>query len=430
MDALAPRSVTYSGPIANGLFGCSCTGYGPNPNSWTLPWHGSPRPPRAGAGPREPRPKLAHPLILEPRPGRRPAGRAVRPRGASRRGGHGSGSGPLAEAGAEAARALDAGIASRRHESHRDRIVAARRGALHAAPARARGAPLRRSLAARPRPGEYDRLSAEIATCRARPGAPTIGTPSGTLQRRHPATRGGDAPDLRAWTAKARQFLAENRPGHGFPEGEVVRRPGPFSGPRSEWRRTRRRPHSRRRGSGHFLVRFAPEGASPAEIQQRPSRQQLRPFPRLRPREAYRATTGTCGSQGPGQAACAAGSGHALLNEGWGLTAERLMARARRFFTQPIQDLNHSRRPCFGARSSSTRASTWARCRTRRLVRFMSRDRHPEPTAQPSGPVLAVVRSQASVIPPVPHIRRSPPRWLHNCCVGHVAWRGFNRNEA
>ena len=379
--------VTYSGPIANGLFGLFLHRLRPESELVDAAVARLAQAPRAlEQGRANLDPKLAHPLILERgRDAARGTARYVREM-LPREAGTDRDRARLAEAGADAARALDAWAAlSRRHEPHRDRIVAARRGALHAAPARARGAPLRRSLAARPRPGRVrPPLRRDARPLALGLGHRRLERGPGARQRGPSGDRGGDAPDLRGVDGEGPAVPRRNGPGHDS-RGRVVRRPAVAAVPAPPRRSgvVQSPPAFAPSLLGHFFVPFAPEGASAAEIQKRLAANSFGHIPTTTVHEAYPGHHWHLVVRKARARRLRRVLGTPYFNEGWGLYAERLM-RERGFFTEPIQELNHLKATLFrAARIVVDTSLHLGEMSYEEAVRFMvEKTATPEPTAR------------------------------------------------
>ena len=344
--------VVYSGPIANGLFGLFLHRLRPESELVDAAVARLAQAPRAlEQGRANLDPKLAHPLILERgRDAARGAARYVRDllpgeagtdRDRSR----------LAAAGAEAGRALDDWAA------HLDELARTATGSwqlgegLYTRLLREREALQydARSLRDRGR-AEYDRLSTEMRELSRR----AWGTDdwNAVLERSnddHPTTEEEMRRTYADWTAKARSFLVET----GLitiPEGEscdVLPSP-PFQRPLIGVASYMSPPAFASSLQGHFFVPYAPDGASPAEIQKRLAANSFGHIPTTAVHEAYPGHHWHLVVRKTRARRLRRVLGTPYFNEGWGLYAERLM-RERGFFTEPIQELNHLKATLFRA---------------------------------------------------------------------------------
>jgi uncharacterized protein (DUF885 family) len=379
--------VTYSGPIANGLFGLFLHRLRPESELVDAAVARLAQAPHAlEQGRANLDPKLAHPLILERgRDAARGTARYVREM-LPGEAGTDRDRARLAEAGAEAARALDAWA------SHLDEMSRTATGSWQLGEERytrllreREALPYdARSLRDRGRT-EYDRLSAEMRDV-SRSGWDTDDW-NAVLERTnedHPATEEEMLRTYAAWTAKARQFLAET----GLvtiPEGEscdVLPSP-PFQRPLVGVASYTSPPAFAASLLGHFFVPFAPEGASAAEIQQRLAANSFGHIPTTSVHEAYPGHHWHLVVRKARARRLRRVLGTPYFNEGWGLYAERLM-RERGFFTQPIQDLNHLKATLFrAARIVVDTSLHLGEMSYEEAVRFMvEKTATPEPTAR------------------------------------------------
>ena len=344
--------VVYSGPITGGLFGLFLHRLRPEPELVEAAIARLAQAPRAlEQGRANLDPKLAHPLILERgRDAARGAARYVRDllpgeagtdRDRSR----------LAAAGAEAARALDDWAA------HLDELAHGATGTWQLGEVRytrllreREALPYdARSLRDRGR-AEYDRLSTEMRELSRK----AWGTDdwNAVLERSnedHPATEEEMRRTYADWTAKARSFLVQT----GLitiPEGEscdVLPSP-PFQRPLIGVASYMSPPAFASSLQGHFFVPYAPDGASPAEIQKRLAANSFGHIPTTAVHEAYPGHHWHLVVRKTRARRLRRVLGTPYFNEGWGLYAERLM-RERGFFTEPIQELNHLKATLFRA---------------------------------------------------------------------------------
>src|SRR5690349_1355820 len=190
---------------------------------------------------------------------------------------------------------------------------------------------------------EFDRLDAEMRAL----AADATGNPDYVAVLRendaqHPPTEQAMLEAYTEWTERARQFLLDTGP-VSFPDGEscaVV--PSPvFQRPVVGVASYIAPPAFSDSRLGHFFVPFAPDGASEAEIQERPSNNSYGSIPTTSVHEAY-----------PGHhwhlvmRKSAPSSrvrkvyGTPYFNEGWALYTERVM-RERGFFGDPLHELQH-----------------------------------------------------------------------------------------
>jgi uncharacterized protein (DUF885 family) len=379
--------VAYSGPIANGLFGLFLHRLRPEAELVDAAVE------RLGQASRVLEQgranldrRLAHPLILERgRDAARGTARYVREmlptEAASERN-----RARLADAGAEAARALDEWAAHldemsriatgswQLGEERYTRLLREREALSYDA----------RSLRDRGR-AEYDRLSAEMRDL----SRSAWGTDdwSAVLERSnedHPATEEAMRKAYADWTVRARKFLAET----GLitiPQGEscdVLPSP-PFQRPLLGVASYMSPPAFAPSLLGHFFVPFAPEGASAAEIQKRLAANSFGHIPTTTVHEAYPGHHWHLVVRKTRARRLRRVLGTPYFNEGWGLYAERLM-RERGFFTEPIQELNHLKATLFrAARIVVDTSLHLGEMSYEEAVRFMvDKTATPEPTAR------------------------------------------------
>ena len=117
---------------------------------------------------------------------------------------------------------------------------------------------------------------------------------------------------------------------------------------------------------GHFFVPFAPDGTPDAEIQERLTGNSYGSIPTTAVHEAYPGHHWHLVWRKANPSKLRRVYSTPYFSEGWALYAERVM-RERGFFTEPLHELQHLDATMFrAAGSSSTRRSTWARCRSTR----------------------------------------------------------------
>jgi uncharacterized protein (DUF885 family) len=379
--------VAYSGPIANGLFGLFLHRLRPEVelvDAAVKRLGQASRVLEQGRANLDRR--LAHPLILERgRDAARGTARYVREmlptEAASERN-----RARLADAGAEAARALDEWAAHldemsriatgswQLGEERYTRLLREREALSYDA----------RSLRDRGR-AEYDRLSAEMRDL----SRSAWGTDdwSAVLERSnedHPATEEAMRQAYADWTVRARKFLAET----GLitiSQGEscdVLPSP-PFQRPLLGVASYMSPPAFAPSLLGHFFVPFAPEGASAAEIQKRLAANSFGHIPTTTVHEAYPGHHWHLVVRKTRARRLRRVLGTPYFNEGWGLYAERLM-RERGFFTEPIQELNHLKATLFrAARIVVDTSLHLGEMSYDEAVRFMvEKTATPEPTAR------------------------------------------------
>ena len=344
--------VAYSGPITGGLFGLFLHRLRPEKELVEAALARLAQAPRAlEQGRANLDPRLAHPLILERgRDAARGAARYVRellPREAGTQRDREK----LADAGLEAALALEswagfldemAGRATgtwQLGEERYTRLLREREALPYDA----------RSLRERGR-SEYDRLSAEMAGLARRAwGTDDWNSILDRTAGDHPRSEEEMRQSYEAWTARARSFLAET----GLvtlPAGEsceVLPSP-PFQRPLIGVASYQQPPAFAPSLLGHFFVPFAPDGASAAEIQKRLAANSFGHIPTTTVHEAYPGHHWHLVMRKSRARRLRRVLGTPYFNEGWGLYSERLM-RERGFFTEPIQELNHLKATLFRA---------------------------------------------------------------------------------
>ncbi|MGD0862111.1 MAG: DUF885 domain-containing protein [Candidatus Limnocylindrales bacterium] len=379
--------VTYSGPIANGLFGLFLHRLRPEPElvDAAVARLGQAR--RAlEQGRANLDPQLAHPLILDRgRDAARGTARYVRELLPAE-----AGTDPdrarLADAGAEAARALEAWA------GHLDEMSRAASGSWQLGEERytrllreREALPYdARSLRDRGR-AEYDRLCAEMRELSR--SAWGTGDWNAVLERSnedHPATEEAMRQAYADWTVRARTFLADT----GLitiPEGEscAVLPSPPFQRPLIGVASYQQPPAFAPSLRGHFFVPFAPEGASPQEIGKRLAANSFGHIPTTTVHEAYPGHHWHLVVRKARARRLRRVLGTPYFTEGWGLYAERMM-RERGFFTEPIQELNHLKATLFrAARIVVDTSLHLGEMSHEEAVRFMvEKTATPEPTAR------------------------------------------------
>jgi len=379
--------VTYSGPIANGLFGLFLNRLRPDSELVDAAVARLAQAPRAlEQGRANLDGRLAHPLILgRGRDAARATARYVREllpgeagmeRDRAR----------LADAGAEAGRALD------EWASHLDEMARTATGSWQLGEERytrllreREALPYAaRSLRDRGR-AEYDRLSTEMRDLsRSAWGTDDWNAVLERSNEDHPATEEEMRRSYEDWTAKARQFLVDS----GLitiPEGEsceVLPSP-PFQRPLLGVASYMSPPAFAPSLQGHFFVPFAPEGASAAEIQKRLAANSYGHIPTTTVHEAYPGHHWHLVVRKTSSRRLRRVLGTPYFNEGWGLYAERLM-RERGFFTEPIQELNHLKATLFrAARIIVDTSLHLGEMDYEEAIRFMvEKTATPEPTAR------------------------------------------------
>ncbi len=379
--------VTYSGPIANGLFGLFLNRLRPDSELVDAAVTRLSQAPRAlEQGRANIDGRLAHPLILgRGRDAARATARYVRELLPGEAGTERDRA-RLADAGAEAGRALD------EWASHLDEMARTATGSWQLGEERytrllreREALPYdARSLRDRGR-AEYDRLSTEMRDL----SHSAWGTDdwNAVLERSnedHPATEEEMRRTYEDWTAKARQFLVDS----GLitiPEGEsceVLPSP-PFQRPLLGVASYMSPPAFATSLQGHFFVPFAPEGASAAEIQKRLAANSFGHIPTTTVHEAYPGHHWHLVVRKTSSRRLRRVLGTPYFNEGWGLYAERLM-RERGFFTEPIQELNHLKATLFrAARIVVDTSLHLGEMDYEEAIRFMvEKTATPEPTAR------------------------------------------------
>ena len=361
--------LTYTNPIANGLFGLFLHRLRPEPELVD----GGGRAPGAGArGPGgragEPRGDAGAPADRAPRPGLRPGparyvrdllpgevGRPGRPRAAWPKRGETAGRGPGRRSPTSWTTwpAAPPGPGSWARSATRACCASAKRSPYDA---RACATAARRSTT-----GSPPRCATSPP---ARPAPPTGGR-AGRGQRGPPADRRGHAPALRRLDGARAGLPGRHAAWSRCPTGErclvepspVFQRPvlgvASYSSP----------PAFSTSLLGHFFVPFAPDGTSdrrdPAAARAQQRRRASPPPPSTR---RIPATTGTssCASRTP--AGLRRVYGTPYFTEGWALYAERVMREQRLLRPSPSRSSSTSTPPSSGPPGSwSTRASTWAR---------------------------------------------------------------------
>ncbi len=189
---------------------------------------------------------------------------------------------------------------------------------------------------------EYDRLAAEMRDLAARTaGTADVEGVLAAANRVHAPTEEAMRQRYETWTERARTFLADT----GLvtlPAGErclvepspVFQRPvlgvASYSSP----------PAFSTSLLGHFFVPFAPDGTPAAEIQQRLEHNNDAEIPTTAVHEAYPGHHWHLVMRKSQPSRVRRVYGTPYFTEGWALYAERAM-REQRFFDQPIQELFH-----------------------------------------------------------------------------------------
>lgn len=197
---------------------------------------------------------------------------------------------------------------------------------------------------------EFDRLDAEMRGLADKiAGTPDWHEVIAEANKDHPLTEEAMRSTYEVWTQRARDFLADE----GLvtlPDGEVCAvEPSPvFQRPVLGVASYMAPPAFSDSLTGHFFVPYAPDGASPAEIDARLENNNHGGIPTTAVHEAY-----------PGhhwhlvmRRIFASDLRRVLstpyFNEGWGLYAERVM-RERGFYQEPLQELYHLEATIFRA---------------------------------------------------------------------------------
>ena len=335
--------LTYTNPIANGLFGLFLHRLRPEPDLVTAAVARLEQAPAAlAAGQANLDPGLAHPLIV-----RRALGSARAVAGYVRDllAGEVAG-GPdrerLAAAGASAAVALDGfsafldDFAGRAHgtwqlgEERYSRLLREREALTDDA----------RSLRERGRT-EYDRLAAEMVSVARRAGGDDVEAVLAAANRIHAPTEEGMRQRYATWTDRARGFLRTT----GLvtlPAGEAcVVVPSPvFQRPVLGVASYMSPPPFSASQLGHFFVPFAPDGTPEAEVQQRLEHNNDAEIPTTAVHEAYPGHHWHLVMRRAAPSRVRKIYGTPYFTEGWALYAERAM-REQAFFESPIQELFH-----------------------------------------------------------------------------------------
>jgi uncharacterized protein (DUF885 family) len=197
---------------------------------------------------------------------------------------------------------------------------------------------------------EYDRLSAEMRDLSRR--AFDTDNWNSVLERSnadHPATEEEMRRTYADWTARARAFLVDSKL-ITIPEGEGcdVQPSPPFQRPLIGVASYTAPPAFASTLQGHFFVPFAPDGATPEEVQDRLAANSFGHIPTTAVHEAYPGHHWHLVVRKSRARRLRRVLGTPYFNEGWGLYAERMM-RERGFFTEPIQELNHLKATLFRA---------------------------------------------------------------------------------
>jgi len=116
---------------------------------------------------------------------------------------------------------------------------------------------------------------------------------------------------------------------------------------------------------GHFFVPYPPDGASEQEIQQRLENNSYASIRRCRCTRRIPAITGT-GDDEESSSAIRRSFRTPYFTEGWGLYAEQVMREQASLPIRARRCVSTKRRCSAPRASSSIRACTWARCRSKR----------------------------------------------------------------
>jgi uncharacterized protein (DUF885 family) len=379
--------VTYSGPITSGLFGLFLHRLRPEPELVDAAVARLAQAPRAlEQGRANLDPSLAHPLILERgRDAARGAARYVRELLPSEAGTDRDRA-RLADAGAPAARALEAWAA------HLDDLTSAATGSWQLGEDRYTRLVREREVlpydarALRERgQAEYDRLAAEMSgLARAACGTDDWNSVLEKSNQDHPATEEDMRATYASWTERARRFLVET----GLvtlPDGESCEvLPSPiFQRPLLGVASYQQPPAFASSQLGHFFVPFAPDGASAEEVRKRLAANSFGHIPTTTVHEAYPGHHWHLVVRKTKARRLRRVLGTPYFNEGWALYSERLM-RERGFFTEPIQELNHLKATLFrAARIIVDTSLHLGEMDVETAVRFMvEKTATPEPTAR------------------------------------------------
>lgn len=165
----------------------------------------------------------------------------------------------------------------------------------------------------------------------------------------HPPTEQAMLDAYRAWTAKARDFLAATRL-VTLPEGETCEVvPSPvFQRPVLGVASYNSPPAFSDRWRGFFFVPFAPDGASEAEVTGRLANNAFGSIPTVTAHETYPGHHWHLVMRKSNPSAVRRVYGTPYFSEGWALYAERAM-REQGFFDTPIQELHHLNASLFRA---------------------------------------------------------------------------------
>jgi uncharacterized protein (DUF885 family) len=197
---------------------------------------------------------------------------------------------------------------------------------------------------------EFDRLDAEMRAIALRvAGTGDWHEVIATANKDHPLTEEAMRQAYEVWTERARAFLDE-RGLVTLPDGErCVVEPSPvFQRPVLGVASYVAPPSFSDSLTGHFFVPFAPDGASPQEIDQRLESNNHGGIPTTAVHEAYPGHHWHLVMRRLHASSLRRVLGTPYFNEGWGLYAERLM-REQGFFADPLQELYHLEATIFRA---------------------------------------------------------------------------------
>lgn len=197
---------------------------------------------------------------------------------------------------------------------------------------------------------ELDRLDAEMSALALRiDGTPDWHTVIERSMADHPRTEQAMRDAYEVWTARARDFLAEE----GLvtlPEGErCLVEPSPlFQRPVLGVASYMAPPAFSDSVTGHFFVPFAPDGTSPEDIDKRLSSNSHASIPAVSVHEAYPGHHWHLVMRRLHASRLRKVLSTPYFNEGWALYAERMM-RERGFFDDPMVQLNQLESSIFRA---------------------------------------------------------------------------------
>ena len=292
-------------------------------------------------------PALAHPLIVERALASAKAGaryvRDLLPDRGARVGAVRSGSGgPGRDRGAGVRRLgrVPGGV-----RCHGPWHLGLRRGALHPDAPGARGAAVRRTGPSRPRSaGARPARRRDVARWRSGSPARATGARSSRPSTQdHPLTEEAMRQAYEVWTARARDFLADPRPGHACPTARSAwssRRPS-SSARCSGSPRTWHRPAFSDSVTGHFFVPFAPDGTSADEVDKRLSSNSHGGHPdRLGPRGVSRPPLAPRDASDPRHRSCV-GCSRPPTSRRAGRCTRSASCASRASSRSPSQELQH-----------------------------------------------------------------------------------------